>query len=307
MTFPEEESATSEPAVWSFGPPIATQQAASETGGYRLLSDQPFSGENDPLGFDQLAADLAGLILRARESSPFTLGIEGNWGSGKSSLMTYLNERLKSETAVTTVWFDAWSVEEGQALEGLIKLVLTKIDAGILRKAARNKQLMGWAKLALTVFGGWFGIAGLVDSIWSTLAIDPKARNDLQSVMKDAMNQWIYKDRAIPNGRLLVVFVDDLDRCLPGSVFQVFEAIKVHLNAKGMVFVVGYDRQIVSEAVLTEKQYASVKSEDYVEKIVQMSYRIASPSDNESHRLLGTYIDRSRTAHLFEVDPRLSH
>lgn len=266
MTFSDEDPATSDPATWSFGAPIATDETAAETGGYRLLSDQPFSDENDPLGFHQLAADLSDLILRARESSPFTLGIEGSWGSGKSSLMTYMNDRLASERAVTTVWFHAWSVEEGQALEGLIKLVLAKIDAGILRRAARNRQLMGGAKLALTVLGGWLGIAGLVDSIWSTLAIDPKARNDLQSVMRDAMDQWIYKDRAIPDGRLLVVFVDDLDRCLPASVFQVFEGIKVHVNVRGMVFVVGYDRQIVSEAVLSEGQYASVKSEGYVER-----------------------------------------
>jgi hypothetical protein len=106
--------------------------------------------------------------------------------------------------------------------------------------------------------------------------------------------------------RLLVVFVDDLDRCSPVSVFQVFEAIKVHLSTPGIVFVVGYDKQIVSQTVLTKEQYAkTVTSADYLEKIIQITYRMPVPLDDAAGRLLDSYLAMSATTALFAPDPTL--
>ena len=61
---------------------------------FTLLSDEPNLEESDPLGFGQVAAKLAATMLGSRQATPFTLGIEGGWGSGKSSLMRQLAERL---------------------------------------------------------------------------------------------------------------------------------------------------------------------------------------------------------------------
>lgn len=271
-----------------------------------LLGDEPFCKEKDPLGFDAIAGHLTGLILQARDSSPFTLGVEGGWGTGKSSLMRRIEPKLRDEDkGIKTVWFNAWAVADGQALEGLIKSVLAKLDSNVLRRAARNKQLVGWGKLALSLVGGWFGLGSLVNSVWSAVEVDPKARNDLQDLMKQAMDEWLRKGPEPANGRLLVVFIDDLDRCSPENVFQIFEAVKVHLSTRGMVFVVGYDKDIVSDAVLKEKHYsASITGTDYLEKIIQISYRMPRPSDTAGAKLIDSYVRDSRTKRLFS-DPTI--
>src|SRR5438105_6658893 len=72
----------------------APAQRDPSEGDYKLLGDQPFCGESDPLGFDEIATHLTDLVLRARGSSPFALGIEGPWGIGKSSLMQRMRPRL---------------------------------------------------------------------------------------------------------------------------------------------------------------------------------------------------------------------
>ena len=103
--------------------------------GYRLLGDQPSAEGHDALGFHEAADRLARLVLASRDSSPFAVGIDGGWGSGKSSLMMRLKSQLDSHDEVVSVWFNAWTAEGKDVLEGLIKSVLNRIDANVLRKA----------------------------------------------------------------------------------------------------------------------------------------------------------------------------
>lgn len=268
---------------------------------FALLGDQPYFEGADPLGYDQLAADLIALILGSSGRTPFTLGIEAPWGAGKSSLMRRLEASLKKTADVETVWFDAWAAERGDVLEGLIKSVLEKLDGNVLRKAARNKNLLTGARIFVTMIAGLFRVGSIVNELWERASIDPKARNELRDVLEDAMQAWIKKGTTDTHGRLLVVFVDNLDRCSPDAVFQAFEAIKLYLDAKGFVFVVGFDKTIVSEAVLEQKRYSkTVTGSDYIEKIVQIQYRLPEPTPDQLRALMTAYTNDSRTARLLD-------
>src|SRR5262249_44762797 len=152
--------------------PSAAQATVTASGAeaYALLADQPCLDAADPLGFDAAARDLAHLIIRSRDSTPFALGIDGGWGTGKSSLMRRLCIELEGRTddsdkrkeerrasvwgwiksgdsgrdrsrGFTTVWFNAWSVGNGSALEGLIKTVLSQVDANVLRRVLRRRKV----------------------------------------------------------------------------------------------------------------------------------------------------------------------
>jgi hypothetical protein len=269
---------------------------------FTLLDDQPYAGDGDPLGFDVIAENLANLVLSSRPSTPFTLGIEAGWGTGKSTLMRRIESMLvMRDPQVTTVWFNAWTSNEGNALEGLIKSVLDRLDPSILRKAARNKRLLSWARVLTLVVGGWLRVGSIVDALWKEVAVDPKARNEIHALMEDAMERWAASNRGVPQERLLVVFVDDLDRCPPANVLQIFEAVKLYLDVPRLVFVIGYDPDVVSDAVLNTKHYSeAITSHQYVEKIVQIVYRIPGISDAGSNELMDIYLAGSGTRELFD-------
>jgi CheY-like chemotaxis protein len=284
-----------------------TDDGTLVTGGgrFRLLGDQPHVAEQDPLGFDRFADDLVRLILTSRHSSPFTLGVEGGWGTGKSSLMRQIAHRLDHVAEVRTVWFNAWSAADGTALEGLIKSVLDELDPNVLRRAMRNQNLMGGIGIAASLVAGWFGLGTLADQVWRRMSVDPKTRNRMGELMRTAMEEWRSKGGQASAERLLVVFVDDLDRCSPTNVFQIFEAIKLYLDAPGLVFVIGFDQGIVSEAILEQKRYSqAVTSDSYLEKIVQITFRVPVPSDNDVQHLLEVYTSASRTEELFPESAR---
>lgn len=84
----------------------------------------------------------------------------------------------------------------------------------------------------------------------------------------------------------LVVFVDDLDRCLPEKAIEVLEAIKLFLDAEGCVFILGLDQDVISRGIemkykeLGDKQDGdggqkfTIEGVRYLEKIIQLPFQI---------------------------------
>ena len=272
---------------------------------FALLGDSPYEGMSDPLAFSGFADDLARLILTSRGATPFTLGVEASWGMGKSSLMGQLHNRLQREPGVTAVWFNAWTADDRGVLEGLVKTVLNEMDASVLRRALRNHKLMSWLRVGVSVLAGWLRLTSVVDELWKRVAADPRARNELRALVEQAVTAWRDKQAGAPTDALLCVFVDDLDRCTPDGVLEVFEAMKLYMNVRGFVFVVGYDRDIVSDLINKRHGYSdAAKSQDYLEKIIQTTFRIPRSSREQSDALVQTCLDSSGTTALFGVAER---
>jgi formylglycine-generating enzyme required for sulfatase activity len=80
----------------------------------------------------------------------------------------------------------------------------------------------------------------------------------------------------------LIVFVDDLDRCLPEKTIEVLEAIKLFLDVPGCVFLLGIDHEAVQEAVQSRYK-GEVKGRQYLEKIIQLPF-LLPPIDAEDMR-----------------------
>ena len=84
-----------------------------------LWTDRPIQTRSeDLLNFADYADILADIILTA--DTPITLGIFGPWGSGKTSLMRLIAERLIGQRTpghrrAQTVWFNAWQYERDEA------------------------------------------------------------------------------------------------------------------------------------------------------------------------------------------------
>jgi CheY-like chemotaxis protein len=270
---------------------------------YKLLGDKPSEDGHDPLGFEQMARDLAQLIRVSSSSTPFTLGIQASWGEGKSSLMGRLRRLLTDfpdegpEVRVAT--FNAWSSNASSVQEGLIRTVLLQLDGKILERAAKKRKLAGLAKLGATTAATPFGASKVVDGLWAALATDPTARNGMHDLMVTAMKDW--QGGGKKGTRLLVVLVDDLDRCTAESVVQVFEAMKLYLDAPGIAFVVGFDPEIVAEAIRSSTGLDEDEtSRRYLEKIVHVHYPIPRVGERQARALLRSYMKSSGTGALFD-------
>jgi hypothetical protein len=103
---------------------------------------------------------------------------------------------------------------------------------------------------------------------------------------EELVNDWV-----LTTGSKLMIFIDDLDRCLPEDAIGVLEAMKVFLDVPGCIFVLGIDREIIERGIRVRyKEFAlaadqaaqegvtagqfPVAGRDYLEKIVQIPFEL---------------------------------
>ena len=83
----------------------------------------------------------------------------------------------------------------------------------------------------------------------------------------------------------LVVIIDDLDRCLPSTIIETLEAIKLFLFTERTAFILGADERLVKYAVrLRFPELPGEKAEvgrDYLEKLIQFPVRVPALSRSE--------------------------
>ncbi|MDW8068122.1 MAG: P-loop NTPase fold protein [Anaerolineae bacterium] len=105
----------------------------------------------------------------------------------------------------------------------------------------------------------------------------------------EATFQQVLRDILGSEGRL-VVFVDDLDRCLPEKAVEVLEAIKLFLEVEGTVFVLGLDREVICRGIEVyyrrQGSEVPISGDDYLEKFIQIPFHLPPLDAEDLERLL---------------------
>ncbi len=90
-------------------------EPSNSQGQAKFLSDKPLTADykqNDRFGHSGIAENLKQIVLTC--PVPFTIGLFGKWGTGKTTVLNILKDRLRTQK-VPVVTFDVWK-HEGDAL-----------------------------------------------------------------------------------------------------------------------------------------------------------------------------------------------
>lgn len=255
-------------------------------------------------------------IINNENLTPSSIGIYGDWGSGKSSLMQLCLEELSKDDTILCIKFNGWLFEGYEdAKTALIGTIIDQINSlKTLSDKAKNLIIQLYKntdKLKLASKGIKFGIdyiltGGIgtitdltVKNVLSKLkdnSLDIKDK-EIESVLKEQFkSQELRKDiRNFQNDfkallsetkiKKLVVFIDELDRCNPDTILQTFEAIRLFLFTENTSFVIGADERHVIYSV--KKRYSELIGnqidigKEYLEKIIQYPIRIPQLGSRE--------------------------
>jgi len=86
----------------------------------------------------------------------------------------------------------------------------------------------------------------------------------------------------------LVVLIDDLDRCLPGTAIETLEAIRLFLFVPKTAFIIGADEGMIEYAVrqhfpdLPRASGTVPYARNYLEKLIQVPFRIPALGTHET-------------------------
>jgi hypothetical protein len=251
-----------------------------------------------------IAEEMASVIVASMGSSPFVLAVDAGWGMGKSTLLRQIEHWLPGNSGIKSLRFNAWTAEGEDALEGLIKAVLGQLDPNVLRRWVRwlgqQRSLVGFARLALALVARFFGVARLVDELWERMGADAKSRNELRDLIHRMLSEWILRAGKRDPGRALVVFIDDLDRCSDDVVVKVCEAVKLYLDAPGLIFIMACDQSVLARGVAVAARGQAGQGRAYLEKVVQVAYRMPPPEEDQLRSLIRAYAAESGTAELVD-------
>ncbi len=249
-----------------------------------LLSDNP--SKKDTLGFEGMA-EILHTVIRDMPEPPFTIGIFGEWGCGKTTLMKMVQERLE-KNKVKTVWFNAWKYDGKEVIwNALIQTIFYTIqDDPELDKTVKGKELKERiktaasklakyaAKVAVNFIPGGFVKPEVVDIVAEGLS--PLNANEEQF---EFINRFelefddLVKAYLGDENKYLVVFVDDLDRCLPETAIAVMEALKLYLDRANCIFVIGTESSIIEQGIRQRyKDNERLSAKEYLEKIIQLPF-----------------------------------
>ena len=259
------------------------------------FSDEPIDKiSDDQLNYKKYSMGLAKFVSECE--TPLTVGLQGQWGTGKTSLMKLLKSELQSRE-IATSWVNTWeySLFNGarettpQILLGMVSEL--KHNHGDELKTTIDSTRDQFANIK-TMFGSLIG-----QIVNNQLGADfEKAKEDANlsirkteiSKIKTEISNLIQTIVESGNNRFkrVVFFVDDLDRINPTDAVEVLEALKNVFDIKNCVFILAIDYEVVVKGLRNKfgKRDATNEREfrSFFDKIIQVPFTMPALTADSS-------------------------
>lgn len=248
---------------------------------------------------------------------PSSIGVYGDWGSGKSSLMNMCKKELETQENTVCLLFNGWLFEGyedaktavlGSILDGIaentelvekVQITLKALYESIDKFKLIKNGLKFGTDLILT--GGLgtiadFTIQNIINKVKEksedmdmegiTEIVKDKLNNkDLREDIKSFRKEFakLLNQSGI---KKLIVFIDELDRCNPNTILDTLEAMRLFLFIGNVSFVIGADERHISYAV--KNKFKDIEGlqfdigKEYLEKLIQYPIRIPRLDVNET-------------------------
>ncbi len=288
-------------------------------------------GADDLLGVDKYTDALIQFIESCQ--MPTTLAIQGEWGSGKTSLLNQIRHRLcesvlnsneiNNQKPYYGIWVNTWQYSLMKSKdEALIAIIggLTNEILNIIKSkhetkatATINKVKGLFGKLAKAGAKAAISTVGIESDIVDSLTESDEGEVSLmqfKKALQDAIEQCLTEDRKSGNNnRGFIFFIDDLDRIDPPVAVEILELIKNIFEVENCIFILAIDYEVVVKGLvpkfgpLTEKNEREFRS--FFDKIIQLPFSMPIANYDVAKFLIHSLKDIGYIDDRFEKDESL--
>ena len=249
------------------------------------FTDKPTSKlSEDSFGVSKYISGLNEFILECY--TPMTIAIQGDWGSGKTSMMNMIREQLGDR--VVTTWFNTWQYSQFNMSDNLAVSFLSRLIADLETEQGREsgnlskltKIFKSVAKTATVIAADALVGGKMADMVECGFgAASEREEPDKAQAISELKEEFrIAVDNKLrESGKdRLVIFIDDLDRLHPGKAVELLEVLKLFLDCDNCVFVLAIDYAVVSQGV--RQKYGELigkeKGKSFFDKIIQVPFKM---------------------------------
>ncbi|SFH13061.1 Predicted P-loop ATPase [Neisseria elongata] len=268
--------------------------------------------KEDYLNFGEVS-QIVTEILETEAMLPVSIGVFGNWGAGKSSLLNLIEQQIKPDEWII-IKFDAWLYQGfDDARAALLETIASHLiqaakDEETILQKSKNLfvRINGLRLLGLMAEGAALAAGvptfGLISKTFET------AKESLDGVQNETESKQIVevgknlvdsgknlikpKEKQTPPqqidefrkeygeilqdlGKKLVIIIDNLDRCLPANAIQTLEAIRLFLFLNRTAFIIAADEEMIRHSVAEHYKDLSYRHQiDYLDKLIQIPIRV---------------------------------
>ena len=231
---------------------------------------------------------IASTIIKTLTDSdePLTIGVHGDWGAGKSSVLRMIEEGMCGGEDTVCLHFNGWlfqGFEDAKIV--LIETIVHELEkarpglAKVTEVAKKVLKRLDWLRMAKHAGGlAWTAFAGvptpeqLTDALSLIKGAIPSSASEVPVASLESaigqlgealkggdshhVSQEINEFRKgfeellqAANVKKLVVLIDDLDRCLPATAIDILEALRLFFLMPGAAFVIAADEAMIEYAV----------------------------------------------------------
>ncbi len=249
----------------------------------------------DEFGLSLMVEAVANALVSQLSDSGYVIGIEGKWGSGKTTFVNFVSERIiRTSPNHHVIQFEPWLIGSRESLlSHFFGLLAAKIDSiddrGLMTASSPRLRRTKGLKLGekLRLYGQWAGIAAIPAAnlatwgsghpLMSAAALALQAYSASSKLSKsrvpslDALKSDIESDlktfaRSWPNLRFCVI-IDDLDRLENSEAIEILRLVKKVGDFPRLTYLLCFDRDILARQV--RRALAAVDGNDFLEKIFQ--------------------------------------
>jgi len=256
--------------------------------------DEPAKHKEDSLGIEHYYDALTEFVVTTQ--TPITIGIQGEWGSGKTSLLNNVWHNLDGKQ-FERIWVNTWehslmSTPEETLIKIIEQLVsdLSNLDPNketfAKVKKASGALLVGAARFGASMVGG--SVAS--DAVKEILDTPPNEKNKIRFLRESLSNaiQTLAEKKGIKG---FVFFIDDLDRIEPKDAVKILELLKNIFNIKNCIFLLAIDYQVVVKGL--KEKFGEMTQENewefraFFDKIIQVPFTMPMGDYD-----LGKYVEK---------------
>ena len=265
------------------------------------IIDEPIAqGKLDHLDINVHSDSLIRFIKET--NTPITIGIQGEWGSGKTSLINSIHHALDTtgDGQYQQIWINSWEYSLLSSPEETLIKIVNKIIQELLKPKSetsffKQRSAKKVASAALKVFEGALrvGASAVAGAKASEVAAELFSKNqktisELKKQLEELVKQ--VKDSKENPFQKVIIYVDDLDRIEPKNAVAILELLKNIFSVPNCVFILAIDYQVVVKGL--EHKFGKQTAENewefraFFDKIIQLPFMMPMGQYN-----IGKYVE----------------
>lgn len=244
-------------------------------------SDKPIINKNeDTLGRKYFASRLAEAILTLACKDNINIGLYGDWGTGKTSILNMTIEEIEiirkkskiKKNIPIIVKFEPWNIsDDSNLIVQFFKLLHEELNIRNNNKIYKHlgEIIVDYSSTiemaeAVPVFGGYAKFIGIFGKFLGRLL-----GNNSEKSISNVKNK-LEKELSKLEHKILIV-IDDIDRLSNAQIRMIFQLVSSIASLPNMVYLMAMDKGVVVRAL---EEVQNCNGELYLEKIIQIPFEI---------------------------------